>query len=62
MYIFAKDNETGEVFEVLDMELYQGEVLFINLMDSNGSVFSVDYPENYEYTMQKENKEDEGNN
>lgn len=52
LYIFAKKVESGKIFEVLNIEMYQGDVGFIEVMDSNGSIEQIEHPEGFEYIMQ----------
>lgn len=57
IYMFAKNVETGEIFEVTTMELYQGYVLYLEILDKNGLMQQIDEPTGLEYILQQETKE-----
>lgn len=58
MYLFAKHIETKEVFEILSIEIFQGHVTYMDIMDTNGAIQGIDEPNGFEYYMEQEKEGD----
>lgn len=54
VYMFAVRESTKEMFEILSIEMYQGEVMHLELLDSNGMTHQLDQPEGFIYKFKTE--------